>query len=317
MKKALLVRLSSLGDVVLTSVLIDPLIEKGYKPYILTFKPYDQLFEDDPRITAIGTTKEELLSKDLLAKLERERFDLLIDLHKNLRTFLLRRRLRGRWVSYKKDSLRRRLSVRFRSMRRTYYVTESYLGAIGERGRPARPRIIVSKERLERLRELLPEGRIVSLGPGARYRKKRYPYFRELAEMFLERGFGVVWLGDEEDRKALGSVEGVNLCGRLSIPDLLGVLRLSLLFVGNDSGLLHCARAVGTPSVQIYGGTHPTLGFSLYPEEGKVLIKNLDCQPCDVHGKGECRFGDYRCLEIEPSYVFEEAMGLLSSKMML
>ena len=171
---------------------------------------------------------------------------------------------------------------------------------------------MVSEERLEKLREFLPRGDFVVLAPGARYRKKRYPYFKELADIFLENGFGVVWVGDEEDRRVLGEVKGLNLCGRLSIPDVLGVIRLGRLFVGNDSGLLHCARAVGTPSVQIYGGTHPTLGFSLYPEEGRVVIKNLDCQPCDVHGKGKCRLGDYRCLEIEPAYIFGEAMKLLS-----
>ena len=312
MKKALIVRLSSLGDVALTSVLIDPLIEKGYKPFILTFKPYDQLFEDDWRITAIGTTKSDLFSKELLRELEERSFDLFIDVHRNLKTFILKRKLRGRWLSYRKDAVRRRLSVKFKAFRKIYYVTESYLRVIEEPKGPARPRIIVSGERLEKLKEFLPEGEFVALGPGARYRKKRYPYFKELAELFMENGFSVVWLGDEEDRKTLGSVKGVNLCGRLSIPDVLGVMKLSTLFIGNDSGLLHCARAVGTPSVQIYGGTHPTLGFSLYPEEGRVVIKNLDCQPCDVHGKGECRFGDYRCLEIEPSYVFGEAMKVLS-----
>ena len=312
MKKALVVRLSSLGDVALTSVLIDPLIERGYMPFLLTFKPYDQLFEDDRRITAIGATRSDLFSEELLKELREKRFDLLIDVHRNLRTFLLRRKLRGRWILYRKSSIRRRLSVRIRSLRKVYYVTESYLRVLGEPGGPAKPRIIVSEERLKRLRELLPEERFVALGPGARYRKKRYPYFKELADLFIESGFGVVWIGDEEDRRALGSVKGVNLCGKLSIPDVLGVLSISLLFVGNDSGLLHCARAVGTPSVQIYGGTHPTLGFSLYPEEGRVVIKNLDCQPCDIHGKGNCRFGDYRCLEIEPSYVFGEAMKVLS-----
>ena len=312
MKKALIVRLSSLGDVALTSVVIDPLIERGYKPFILTFKPYDRLFEDDWRITALGTTKEELFSKEFLRDLKGRGFDLFLDLHKNLRTFLLRKKLKGRWISYRKDSLRRRLSVRFRTFRRPYYVTESYLRVLQEPAGPARPKIVVSEERLEKLREFLPRGDFVVLAPGARYRKKRYPYFKELADIFLENGFGVVWVGDEEDRRVLGEVKGLNLCGRLSIPDVLGVIRLGRLFVGNDSGLLHCARAVGTPSVQIYGGTHPTLGFSLYPEEGRVVIKNLDCQPCDVHGKGKCRLGDYRCLEIEPAYIFGEAMKLLS-----
>ncbi len=314
MKKALIVRLSSLGDVVLTSVLIDPLIRAGYKPFILTFKPYDQLFEDDWRITPLGTTKEDLFSKEFLKELRSHRFDVILDVHLNLKTLLLRRKLGGRWISYRKESLRRRLAVRLRAFRKIYYVTESYLSVlkgIAPKGDPL-PKVLLSEERLERLREILPSGEFVSLGAGARYRKKRYPYFKELAKLLIDSGFEVVWVGDENDRRELGNVPGLNLCGRLSLPDVLGVLKLSGAFVGNDSGLLHCARAVRTPAVQIYGGTHPTLGFSLYPEEGKVIFKNLECQPCDVHGKGECKLGDYRCLEIDPTSVLAETLRLVS-----
>ncbi|RLJ70482.1 ADP-heptose:LPS heptosyltransferase [Hydrogenivirga caldilitoris] len=313
MKKALIVRLSSLGDVVLSSVLIEPLIRGGYKPFLLTFKPYHTLFEDDWRVSTIPTTRDEIFSKELIDTLRQHHFDLFIDVHKNLRTLWLRRKLGGKWLSYKKDSLRRRLAVRFSRFRRPYFVTESYLEALGDIGRGAvpLPKIILSDERLERLQEVLPSEEFITFGAGARYKKKRYPYFKELALLLKENNFEVVWLGDEKDRKELGEVEGVNLCGKLSLPDVLGVIKLSRVFIGNDSGLLHCARAVGTPALQIYGGTHPTLGFSLYPEEGRVIIKNLECQPCDLHGRGECKFGDYRCLDIEPGYVFKEALMLI------
>ncbi|WP_457599927.1 glycosyltransferase family 9 protein [Hydrogenivirga sp.] len=315
MKKALIVRLSSLGDVALTSVLIEPLLKAGYKPFILTLKPYHSLFEDDWRVTAIGATKDSLFSRDFIGTLREHRFDLFIDVHRNLKTLRLKWKLGGRWVSYSKDSLRRRLAVRFPRFRRPYYVTESYLKALGgiAEGASPLPKIIVSQERLERLRELLPSGEFIALGAGARYRKKRYPHFKELAELLMENSFEVVWLGDETDRRELGKVKGINLCGKLSLTDVLGVIRLSSVFVGNDSGLLHCARAVGTPAVQIYGGTHPTFGFSLFPEEGKVLLKGLECQPCDIHGRGKCRFGDYRCLDIEPSVVLSETLRLVSA----
>ncbi len=314
MKKALIVRLSSLGDVVLTSVVIDPLIEKGFKPYILTFKPYDEIFEDDWRVTPIGVEKRDLFKKETLEDLKEHRFSLFIDLHKNLKTLRLRLVLGGRWVSYKKDSLRRRLAVRFPKFRTPYYVTESYLRAIGITDSRHLPRVEVSQERLEKLSEILPKEKFVVIGAGARYKKKAYPRYRELADLIRKAGFEVVWVGDEKDREVLGEVEGVNLCGDLRIPDVMGVIKLADVFVGNDSGLLHCARAVGTPAVQIYGGTHPTLGFSLYPEEGRVILKSLECQPCDIHGKGECRRGDLSCLDIDPSHVFSEMLSLVSER---
>ncbi len=312
MKKALLIRLSSLGDVVLTSVVFDPLLEAGYKPYLLTFRPYDTLFKDDPRVKVIPATREGLMSKELLRRLKEEGFDIFVDLHRNLRTFLLRLRLMGRWLSYRKEALRRRLAIHFRRFRTSFYVPEAYLSALkplGINGRPF-PKILVSEERLRKVSLLLPKEDFVVLAPGARYRKKRYPYFGEVAKMLKSEGLGVVWVGDSGEGMLVEG-PGLNLCGKLNLPDVLAVIKLAKLFLGNDSGLLHCARAVGTKAVQIYGGTHPTLGFSLYPEEGKVLIKGLTCQPCDLHGKGSCRFGDYRCLEIDPETVYREIMKLL------
>ncbi len=309
MKKALIIRFSSLGDVVLTSVVIDPLIELGFEPYLLTFKPYDELFYDDNRLKVIGVKKEELFKREFLERLKKENFSLFLDLHKNLKTLLLRLFLKGEWRSYKKESIRRRLAVKFKAFRKRYYVTESYLKTLNVKNFKPFPKILVSEERLKKLKETLPENFIV-LSHGARYRKKRYPYFDKLAELIEKEGFNVVWIGSEEEGREVPEI-GLNLCGKLSLTDVLGVIKLARAFVGNDSGLLHCARAVGTKAIQIYGGTHPTLGFSLYPEEGEVIIKGLSCQPCDIHGKGKCKFGTYECLEIPPEEVFKRLMKLI------
>ncbi|WP_448588430.1 glycosyltransferase family 9 protein [Thermocrinis sp.] len=297
-KKALIVRFSSLGDVVLTSCLFEPLIKKSYKPYLLTYPPYGELFGDDPRVEVIQTKKEELFKN-----LERLKgFDLYLDMHKNLKTFMLRLILRGTWKSYPKESIRRRLAIRLKAFRRPYSVVEAYLKAIGEEN--YRPSIMLSEDRLGRLRRTYGQD-YVAVSPGARYKKKRYPYFKEVILGLKREGYRVVLVGAEGECEGL---EGEKLCGKLSLLDTAGVIKLAKVFVGNDSGLLHVARAVGTKAVQIYGGTHPTLGFSLFPDEGKVLFKNLPCQPCSLHGKGECRYGSYECLEIPP----EEVIRLIS-----
>ncbi len=307
-KKALIVRFSSLGDVVLTSCLIDPLLELGYRPFLLTFRPYGEVFSEDPRLEVIQVEKEKLFSRESLERLKG--FDLYLDMHKNLRTFLLRLKVGGNWKSYKKHSLRRRLAVYFKAFRKEYSVVEAYLQAIGNKS--GRPKIIVSEERLRLWKGRLGE-RYVCIGPGARYEKKRYPYFDRVAELFEKVGYRVVFVGDEKDRKLCEGWRGINLCGDLSLIDVLAVIKGAVLFIGNDSGLLHMARAVGTKAVQIYGGTHPTFGFALSEEEGVYLLKGLSCQPCDPHGKGKCRLGEYPfpCLQIEPEVVFERAMSLL------
>jgi ADP-heptose:LPS heptosyltransferase len=302
-KRALLIRFSSLGDVVLTSCLFEPLIKRGYKPYLLTHPPYGELFLEDPRVEVIQIRKDELFNRlDLLRG-----FDLYLDLHKNLKTFILRLLLRGNWKSYKKESLRRRLALRFPIFRKPYSVVSAYLKAIGEEG--YRPSLFISEERLELLKKNYGEG-FVALGPGARYKKKRYPFFRELALRLEREGFKVVLVGSPGECEGFERTNAQNLCGKLSLLDTAGIIKLAKVFVGNDSRLLHVARAVGTKAVQIYGATHPTLGFSLLPEEGKVIIKNLPCQPCTLHGKGECKYRTYECLQIPPEEVLKEVKAL-------
>jgi ADP-heptose:LPS heptosyltransferase len=305
-KRALIVRFSSLGDVVLTSCLIDPLIKMGYRPVLLTFTPYGEPFLEDPRLEVLQVSKEELFKVQTIDKLRG--FDLYIDLHKNLKSFLLRLMLGGVWVSYRKESLRRRLAVYLKSFRKPYSVVDAYMQSIGVSS--GRPKILISQERLELWEERLGKG-YVCIGPGARYEKKRYPYFKRVVELLTEHGYSVVLLGDSRDRAYTEGWKGVNLCGELELLDVMAVLKNSSLFIGNDSGLLHMARAAGIKAIQVYGGTHPTLGFSLSEGEGKVIIKGLQCQPCHIHGRGSCKFGNFPCLQIEPSEVFREALSFL------
>ncbi len=314
MKKALILRLSSLGDVILTSVVIDPLLEKGYKPHLLTYKPFGDVFADDDRLEVIQVKREELFSKDVTERLKSEEFDLKIDLHGKLKTWILRKRLGGNWLVYKKHSLLRRLSIKIKPLaRKIKPVTELYLEPlkkIGANGKPL-PYIKVSEDRVKRLKEKYKLGEYIAICVGARYKKKMYPYYGKVAEILKSNGFNIVFVGDEKDRKIAESMTGINLCGELSIVDTMAVIKGALLFIGNDSGLTHGARAVKTKAVQIFGGTHPSLGFSLYPEEGKVVCKNIPCQPCDVHGKGECN-RNYECMEIDPLLIVKTAENLIN-----
>lgn len=307
-KKALVIRLSSLGDVVLASCVIDPLLQMGYKPYFLTFEPYGELFADDSRLSVIQVRKEELFKRENIERLRG--FDLYLDLQKNLRSFLLRLKLGGHWKTYRKESFRRRLAVYLKSFRKSYSVVEAYGRAVG--APQAKPKIILSEERLSLWKKRLGDD-YICIAPGARYEKKRYPYFDRVVQILLNAGYRVVLVGDSKDRELSSDWGGINLCGELSLTDTAAVIKNAKVFIGNDSGLLHVARAVKTPAVQIYGGTHPTLGFAVSKEEGKYILKDMYCQPCDLHGKGDCRLGDYPypCLQIDPHQVVRTALSLL------
>ena len=315
-KKVLLIRFSSLGDVVLTSSLLGELYKNNYEVYLITFKPYGELFKEDPRVRVVEVEKNTLRGLKGISNLARELNNLnpfaVVDLHKNPKSFLLKTLLRAEIKSsYKKRSLFRRFCVFLNRLglanslkERGRNVLELYAKALKPLGvevKNPRPRIVLDENRTEEfLKKLdLRRGEYVVLGIGARYRKKEYPHFGKLAEL-LSRDFKVVLVGDKKDYERSKDWKNVvNLAGRLSLLESLRVLKGAKLFIGNDSGATHMARAVGTKVAVFFGGTHPCFGFAPYPDEGVIISKNLPCSPCDIHGKGDCP-KNYECLNISP-----------------
>jgi ADP-heptose:LPS heptosyltransferase len=327
-KRVLLIRFSSLGDVVLTSSLIQPLVENGYKPILLTYRPYGELFSQDHRIGVIEVEKEDFKSPKrffrLLGLLKEIKPFAVIDLHANPKSFLLRKLVPAKVKRvYDKRSLFRRLCILLNRrgwaknlkenplrVPQLYAQTLEVLGIKVDRPRPL---IELSPQSVEKLlkRLNLTRGKYAVLGIGARYKKKEYPHFRELAKI-LSRRLKVVLIGDKRDYERSKGWEGVlNLCGKLSLSESLEVLKGAKFFVGNDSGATHMARAVGTPVAVIYGGTHPCLGFAPYPDEGIVISKNLSCSPCDLHGKGGCK-RNFECLQIPPTEIAQKVFNMIS-----
>jgi ADP-heptose:LPS heptosyltransferase len=139
-------------------------------------------------------------------------------------------------------------------------------------------------------------------------------HYRDLARRLSEVGCQVVWLGDREDARALGSVSvGINLAGRLSVPESAGVLSACTAAVANDSLLLHLAEAVGTPSVGIFGPTDPAHYRPLGPRSATVWIgESMACSPCHREGHlPPCRF-DHRCMrELRVDTVVEKLRPLI------
>ncbi len=328
-RKVFLLRFSSLGDVVLTSSLIGPLVEGGFSPVLITHPPYGSLFEEDRRLKVVEIPKEHLRGLRGIVSTAVELSKLspygVIDLHANPKSLILSRLIPAKVkIRYRKHSLRRRICVFLNRLGFAQKLKEKPLDVLklysetlkvlGVEIKNPRPRIELDKKRTPRVLEtfgLTPGGYIV-LGIGARYRSKAYPHFRELASFLTQRGFRVVLVGDKKDYKTSKGWRGVvNLCGKLSLNESLHIMRGAKLFVGNDSGATHMARAVGTKVLVIYGGTHPCLGFAPYPDEGKVFFKNLPCSPCHIHGTNSCP-RHFECLDIPPHAVGNEILKMVS-----
>ncbi len=155
----------------------------------------------------------------------------------------------------------------------------------------------------------LAEGRpLAAFAPGAVGPSKRWPasYFAETARRLAAQGFSVIVLGGPGETSLAAEIGA----GQGHVRDLTGAdLRNAILglaaadvAVSNDSGLLHVAAALGTPSIGIFGPTSPWHWAPLNPLAAVIETQTVvSCRPCH---KPTCRYGHHRCMrEIPPESV--------------
>jgi ADP-heptose:LPS heptosyltransferase len=214
MKKVLVIRFSSLGDIVLSSVVLNPLYKNDFQIDFLLLGNFAPLFEKDFRINKLIKINKQILKtpssiKDLANKLKKENYDYVIDLHSNWRSSLIAKNLKVETLKYKKNSVKRRLYLNpfFRIfIRDKFNVVLSYLKTLErfniENLYSYRPYLIVEEEEKNKIKEKinLPENFIV-IGAGARYKKKFYPHYNKVSELLIKESFNIVLIGSESDKK--------------------------------------------------------------------------------------------------------------------
>jgi heptosyltransferase II len=180
------------------------------------------------------------------------------------------------------------------------------------------PQLVVPREALTawRMRMGLPaNGRpAAALAPGAVGPSKRWGDYAELARSLVEKGFTVWIVGGPEEivEAAAGANSDVrDLTGR-DLRNAILALAAATVAVSNDSGLLHVAAALGTPSIGIFGPTSPWHWAPLNPLAGVVeAATQLPCRPCH---KPTCRLGHHRCMrEIGAATVTEAVQAAFGS----
>ncbi len=318
MKRVLLIRLSALGDIVLTTVAVEALHENfpGAKIEFLVKARFAGLLEPDPRIHRLWSFDEcgrHRGIRGLLAfmrDIQKEPFDLVVDLQDNLRSRFLCRGLRAdRILRWDKETWQRRLLVAGHLGKSGLTpVYQRYLEALAPLGIDIgryRPRLDLGQ--VEPTVGL--ESPFVAMAPGAYWPAKRWPtgHFVALAEIILqETECRVVLFGSSQDRDIGEQIKRVrpdriaNLCGEIDLVQLARYLALAEVLVTNDTGPMHLAEATGVPVLAFFGPTVRGFGFAPWRPESRVLEREMPCRPCSLHGRKACRRGG-RCLaDISP-----------------
>jgi heptosyltransferase-2 len=143
-------------------------------------------------------------------------------------------------------------------------------------------------------------GRIAAVCLGSEWATKIWParHVSGLVQRLAASGLQAVLLGGPRERALAREVRNAAPCidttGN-SVGEALAILSLSALAVGGDTGLVHAARALGIPTVAVFGPT-PADVHAFAARERAVSL-GLSCSPCSVHGSARCPLGHHRCLE--------------------
>lgn len=308
MEKFLVVRFSSLGDIVLASVVTKQLRQRfpGCRITFLTKSKYASLAEllsGVDRVIDCGLRSNFIL---LLQRVGQEKFDCLIDLHSNWRSFWVRRLTPAKnKIKYSNHRLKRLLMVKFPSLSiDPLFVTELYLQALSSLQIPlgdTSPELVLKSEDHMKAEEFLgsrgipPRVFLVGIAPGARWQTKRWhpERFVQVSRQLQDNHGGrVILFGNEEEADLLDDLV-CEIPGSVTAKDLdFGLLAALIgkcsLLISNDSGLMHISSALGVPTIAIFGPTHPKLGFAPQGLKNAVLTANQPCSPCSLHGEKRC-----------------------------
>ena len=316
--RILVIRFSSIGDIVLTSPVVRTLkLQLDAEVHYLTKSAYVSILETNPYVDHIHTLEDDL---DLvISQLKRFDFSHIVDLHNNIRTWRVKQALGGAHTQLNKLNWQKWLLVNTKVNRMPeVHIVDRYLDTVRSLGVfndgkgldyfvPRREE--VSVKRL--VKELTGEhirwrSGFTALAIGAAHATKRMPY--ELLESICRGVHGPIMIlggpGDIEVGAALEAAtrsEVVNLSGQLSLHGSASVVAQSSMVVTPDTGMMHIAAAFKKPIVSVWGNTVPAFGMYPYYPEGMdqhvaFEVPDLSCRPCSKIGFASCPKKHFRCM---------------------
>jgi heptosyltransferase-2 len=333
--KILVIRLSSLGDIILLAP--ELLRLRNAAPaaviHLLTRERYAGLFDGNTYLDEVLTLGRGGLGElaRVRRRLARERYDVLVDAHGVLRSGILFHSLHApKKVRIRKNGIAKFALIAGKTNLYRGVVTQSRryarlfealgLDAGGEDVElPVPPRAVAGADAA--LSRAAPgAARLVAFAPGARWETKTWPrrHYADLMRLAAARGYATLLIGGPADAEANAGIAKsvspapLDLTGRLSILESAAVLKRSAALVTNDSAPLHLAEAVGTPVVAFFGPTVRDFGYFPRLARSVALEVHLRCRPCSRNGARRCPYGTKECLAaISPQRAMDALAGLL------
>lgn len=313
MPKFLIIRFSSIGDIVLTTPVIRCLKQQvpDAEVHFLTKSSFLPVVQHNPYIDKIH-----LLAHSwelMIEELKSENYDYIIDLHHNTKTLRVKSALKKKSFSFYKLNIEKYIytSIKLNILPKVHIV-DRYLKTVesfGVKNDGAGLDYFISKEE-ETKREDIPASHsagFVACVIGAALGTKHWPVHK-WKEFCLQLNHPVILLGGPEDVTAGNEIAAVddikvyNACGKFKLNESADLVRKAKLVVTNDTGLMHIAAAYKKPIISLWGNTVPSFGMTPYygvsmVPHTMVQVNKLWCRPCSKIGYKKCPLGHFKCME--------------------
>jgi len=275
----------------------------------------------NPYITKIHTFENNI--QEVIAQLKLENFDLIIDLHKNLRSFILKKQLAVKSISYDKINFEKWLMVKLKINRLPEkHIVDRYFDALVplsvENDNQGLDYFLENNGRqIKALPDSFPEKYVVFSLAGT-YITKKIP-LQKWKEMAALSPLPIVLLGGDNEKEMGEVLEKefkkqtiFNACGLISLNQSAAVISDAQLIITGDTGLMHIAAAFKKKIVSLWGNTIPEFGmYPYFPQNQNLSIvienKNLKCRPCSKLGFDSCPEKHFNCMmQLDVSNVFRQ-----------
>ncbi len=318
MTKFLILRFSSIGDIVLTTPVIRCLKQQypEAEVHYVTKKSYKTILENNPYLDKVFTLEKSL--NNLVKQLKSEDYDHVIDLHNNLRTRIIKFRLGVKSFSFDKLNFQKWILVKFKKdLMPKVHIVDRYMKTVESLGLKNDNRgldyFIPEKDEvpLNWLPENFSNGYAV-YAIGGQHETKKLP-LHKMVELCQTIHLPLVLVGGKEDfemgEKLLSEIKAstpnieyrtsniFNACGKMNLNQSASIIQKAAIVYTHDTGMMHVAAALKKKVISIWGNTVPAFGMYPYQTEYEVIEnKKLNCRPCSKIGYGKCPLGHFKCM---------------------
>lgn len=313
MTKILIVRFSSIGDIVLTSPVVRCLKKQwdgDVEVHFLTKKNFHAVVAHNPYIHKIHTIEKGL--DEVIGDLQSTGFDYVIDLHNNIRSAQVKRKLKAKAFTFRKLNVQKWLLVNLKTNRMPdVHIVDRYMDTVSALGikndGEGLDHFIGDDDALDL--SVLPESHqkpFVAWVIGGAHATKAMPA-EKIISIAKRITVPIVLLGGKSEVEmgdAIADAVGTNVynaCGKFGINQSAALVKLAGKVITNDTGLMHIASAYRKDILSVWGNTVPELGMYPYLPEGKgssliLQVDGLKCRPCSKIGYDKCPKGHFRCM---------------------